>query len=90
MATQTMTYQQMDAEISRREGELASRSETSIYGDFVAAMAKSGGRNWRQSDAVVDADEAAWWLRAYDLYAADQQLPRDQQATDVQDIYDRV
>ena len=84
------TYKMFDAEISARESQLAPGSETSIYGDFVRRMAELGGGSWRESDALVPADELAWWRRCYDLYTADQALPRDEQAQDVQDIYDRV
>ena len=41
-----------------------------MYGDFVTRMIKLGGRDWRESDAQVPADEEAWWLKAYDLYEA--------------------
>jgi hypothetical protein len=85
-----MTYTELHNEIQTQEGQLAYGSETSIYGDFATAMAKIGGRDWRESDAQVPADESAWWSRCYDLYAADQQLPEDEQVTDLQDIYDRV
>jgi hypothetical protein len=85
-----MTFAEFNAEIKAVEGRLAYGSETSIYGHFVDRMGELGGRRWRESDAEVPADEVAWWRKAYELYEADQQLPRDQQATDVQDIFDRV
>ena len=85
-----MFYAELDTEISRREYELAPGSETSIYGDYVRDMTHLGGVGWRESSATVPAETAAWWLRCYDLYAADLALPVEQQQTDVQDIYDMV
>lgn len=86
----TMTYDELDKEIGRRENELEPGSHTGIYGDFVTDMEKGGGDDWRESDNPVPPDVEAWWLRCYDLYEADQTLPADQQADDVQSIYDRV
>ena len=86
----TTTFAQFEREIKDIEGRLAYGSETSIYGHFVARMSEVGGNGWRESDATVPTDEAAWWRKAYELYEADQQLPADQQATDAQDIFDRV
>ncbi len=85
-----MTYAELHTEISRRESELAPGSETSIYGDYVRDMTRLGGHGWRERTATVPTETTAWWLRCYDLYAADLALPVDQQATDVQDIYDMV
>ena len=84
------TYAELHAEIKSRETTLAPGSETAIYGDFVAAMTEAGGREWRESGEPVDPATAAWWLRAYDLYAADQARPEDERVADVQDIYDAV
>ena len=84
------TYAGLHDEIKARETTLAPGSETAIYGDFVAAMAGAGGNGWRESNEQVDPATAAWWLRAYDLYAADQAKPEDERATGKQEIFDAV
>ena len=84
------TYAGLHDEIKARETTLAPGSETAIYGDFVAAMADAGGKDWRESGEPVDPAAAAWWLRAYDLYAADQARPEDERVADVQEIFDAV
>ncbi len=84
------TFAEFDREISEIEGRLAYGSETSVYGHFVHRMGEIGGAKWRESDQAVPQDELAWWRKAYDLYATDQELALDEQATDIQDIFDRV
>ena len=90
MAATTVTFTEFSREIREIEGRLAYGSETSIYGHFVDRMSQLGGKGWRESDTAVPGDEIEWWKKAYELYEADQQLPADEQATDVQDIFDRV
>lgn len=84
------TYAEFNKEISAIEGQLAYGGETSYYGHFVDRMTKLGGPNWRESDAEMDDEEVAWWVRCYDLIQADAKLPADEQATDVSDIFERV
>lgn len=87
---QEVTYAQFADEIHARESRLAYGSETAILGHFVAEMRKLGGEDFRESDSIVPADDLAWWRQAYDLYEADMALPADDQAADVQEIFDRV
>src|SRR5690606_10092529 len=85
-----MTFSELHDEIRRREGTLAYGSETAIFGTFADQMRRIGGRGWQESEAEVPADDAAWWLRAYDLYEADAGLPADERAMTIQELFDRV
>ena len=84
------TYGKLNEMIQAQESTLAPGSETPLYGYFAAAMASAGGHGWWKSSDQADPATAAWWLRAYALYAADQARPEDERVADVQEIFDAV
>ena len=65
---------------------------SSISSTTTASAARSSDKD--RANAVpakpVPADEAAWWLRAYELYEADLALPEGERAESNQELFDRV
>jgi len=84
------TFAELNTEIRGIEGELAYGSETMIYGDFASRMIDLGGKDWRESDDVIDADEVAWWRKAYQLYREDLAKPEGERFESCQDLYNAV
>lgn len=88
-----MTLAKLNQIVTDYEGRLADGGETPLLGRYNERMRQvtgQGGMCARDPDVTVPDNEAAWWQRAYALYEADQAKPRDEQTTDIQDIFDAV
>lgn len=87
-----MTYRDLYSIVCEYERELAYGSETALLGYYVDDMCRQrpDDPDWRSSDDMIDDDVADYWMRAYELHKADQALPADEQADDIQDMLDRV
>lgn len=75
-------------DIRTLEGELATGSETCIWGDCIHRLNEVVGYNVLSADDTVEIpiDEARWWLSAYKKLSDPNEDINDLQS----DIYDRI
>jgi len=84
-----MKYSDLLTAVKASERQLAKRSETVLWGEFLTHMRQLGISNvFEPSDAEIDDNEAQWWL---DVYAAEVLLAEkcdsltDDQQQDIED-----